>query len=308
MLGIRFHWRMVLAMCLVVAAAGCLLICGGSLWGTRPTAEASAVPTPDFIAAAMRNQALASIEMKYSAVGGTTKGHYIRTSDALSLTKTFTDSSDVERGSYDFAARETRKLQTKSDGSNSGTTQTPWLGSPFATLSLHDPVLFVLFGGTEGPRPLYEWIPSGHVLEDREDVDGHLCWRIDISESVEGMVQYSIWADPDAGFCPRRIMMTGPDANKGPTIVNFQDYKELSPGVWFPMKHVNEYSTMVTPEKITLGPRPLRPTGTFERRTATCVVNEATAGKTFSKDSLLVHFPSGTKLYVNSSKQAVTVP
>ena len=306
---ITFHWgRTVPAICLVVMVAGCLLIYGASLWVSRSTAEASVVPTPDFIAAAMRNQALASIDIKCSPVVGVNKSHYIRTSDALSLTNTSTDNSDVHKASYDFASRETRTLVRKSDGSNSGTTKTPWLGDPFATLSCHDPVLFVLLWGTEGPRPLHEWIPSGQVLSEKEDVDGHLCWRVDINQPVEGMTRYSIWADPEIGFSPRRIMMTGIDTSKGPTIVTYRDYKELSPGVWFPMKQVNEYSTISFPEEITLGGRALAPTGTVERKTTTYVVSEATAGKTFSKDEMLVHFPSGTKLLVNASTQPVTVP
>lgn len=313
---ITFHWgRTVPAIFLVVMVTGCLLIYGASLWVSRSTAEASVVPTPDFIAAAMRNQALASIDVKFASIGSVAKCHYIRTSDALSMTMAFTDTNDVHKASYDFATRETRTLQTKSDGSNSGTTKTPWLGDPFANLSFHDPVLFVLGWGMEGPRPVYEWIPSGNVRSEKEGIDGHLCWRIDIEQPVEGMAQYSVWADPDIGFCPRRIMMTSVDDDRGPTIVSFLDYRELSPGVWFPMKQVNEYSTISIPKgtraRIDAVGSPDQSSTiplTLERRTSTYVGSEATADKTFPKDSLLVHFPSGTKLFVNSSTQPVTVP
>ena len=307
--------RIIPLACFVAVASACFLTYAAGVWGPKSEAEAAVVPTPDFMAAAMRNQASASIDAKYSTVGNVTKSHYIRTSEAISVTNTFTNSSEVNKASYDFATRETRALQTKSDGSNSGTTKTPWIGDPFATLSFHDPVLFVLPWGTEGPRPLYEWIPSGQVVSEKEDVDGHLCWRVDINQPVEGMTQYSVWADPEIDFCPRRITMTSADANQGQTIISFRDYKELSPGVWFPMKQVNEYPTISIPEGASVGigaagssSSPSTVPTAIERRTSTYVASEATAGKTFSKELLLVQFPSGTKVYVNSSTKPVTVP
>lgn len=316
MFRIRFRrGRIIPLACILLVAAGCLVTYTVTAIGTKSTAEASVVPTADFMAAAMRNQAAHTVEVDYGSQSGQIKYHYIRSPLALSITKTFVGSGEVHKGSYDFATRETRLLRTEKSGEHSGTSRTSWLGDPFARQNLLDPVFFVLPWGSNGPRPLYERISAGSVAADKEEIDGHACWRVDLPPEPAGITGYSVWVDPDIGFCPRRIMMTEAESGKGPTIISFQDYQEISSGVWFPMKQVNEFSTISIPEGTTVGIRavgaPIPTSGiprAFERKTNTYVADKATAGKTYSKESLLVQFPSGTKVHVNSSTKPITIP
>ena len=208
-------------------------------------------------------------------------------------------------------------LNTKENGTHSGSVLRPWLGAPFAAPGLFDPVLFVLPWGTEGPRPLYERILSGDVLPEQEEIDGHPCWRVDLTQP---RVRHSIWVDPDVGYCPRRIEIV-PAGDEGPMaikVISYQDYTELAAGIWFPMKHVLEFPVAPSPEGTTASvqPAPGYPDSLneanivplTERKTETRIASEATAGKVFPKDALLVKFPSGTKVRVNYSSELVTIP
>lgn len=326
------------AICLAVitvitgTAVCCLLVYAGGMWGAKAVADTPApdaggnsaqgstndvpVPTAQFIAAALRNQASASIKVKYSLSDSLTY-EYIRTPEALAMTETFLKSGDVTRASYDFAARENRQLETRRDGTAIGRVGT-WLADPFVNQDLLDPVLFVLPWGMEGPRPLYEWVPLGRVLPQQESVDGHPCWRLDLTAPAPVMQSYSIWVDPQVGFCPRQIEFVFTDSRRGPTVIKFQDYRELASGIWFPMKQVAEFparrvsSSSAGKTVFTLVPATPTPSAemvTDEGRTqSTRTATEATAGNTFSKDSLLVKFPSGTKVYVGGSSTPVTAP
>jgi len=287
------------------------------MWETRVAAEVASaerpIPTADFIAAAMKSQASASIEVRYS-LGGL-KYHYIRTPEALSMTETYSDSGDVKQSSYDFSARETKTLTTKEDGTRTGTVLRPWLGDPFHSPSLLDPVLFVVPWGAEWPRPLYERISSGVVLPEQEEIDGHPCWRVDMTQPTNHK-RCSIWVDPDVGFSPRRIEIVPTNEDKGPSVISFKEYKELAPGIWYAMKQVSEFSTSL-PEgttSVVLGAggdsSKSADTGpiTWRRMTHTRTASEASTGKSFSKSSLLVEFPSGTKVFVNHAYEPIIVP
>lgn len=319
--------QIVLATILAIAIGGWMLIYGVRLLGAKARADTApsqgtstdihassgqdGAPTADFIAAAMRHQVTASIEVKYS-LSDSVDYHYTRTPEARSMTLRFLNKGDEQQASYDFATRETRVLETSKGGAVSGTILSPWLGDPFVSQDVLDPVLLVLPWGAEGPRPLHEWVPSGEVLSKREDVDGHSCWRIDLVRPAERMDRYSIWVDPNVGFCPRRIEIT-PSGQRGPTVINYRDYRELAGGVWFPMKQVNEFPAVSGPEgknavSSTKGGQLNTPVITLGRKATTFVASEASAGKTFSKDSLLVQFPSGTKVRVNFSSVPVTMP
>lgn len=322
MSGVRANKRWtILVSCFAIIAGGYLIARHPVMWETKAAAEAAGtqqtVPTAEFIAAAMKNQALANIEVKYSSGSGHYKYHYIRTPDALSMTQTYSHKSDVMRSSYDFAAKETKVLESKGDGMRAGTVQTPWLGDPFVGQDLLDPVMFVLPWGAGGPRPLYEWIASGVVLSEQEEIDGHLCWRVDMIQPRSHVERYSIWVDPDVGFSPRRIEIVSTDEGKGPTVIDFKEYRELVPGIWYPMKNVNEFSTVLLPEgtnSLTLyveGESPsITDTApiTWTRETTTRTASEASAGKSFAKSSLLVEFPSGTQVFVNNSSEPITAP
>ena len=302
------------ALCLLVIVASCLLMRTTGMWGSGASADTTiSAPAVDFIAAAMKNQAATSIEVEYM-LSDFLKFHYIRTPEALSMTLTSPDSGDVRRASYDFAARETRTLETKQDATTTGRVTTAWLGDPFTNGDVLDPVMFVLLWGNEGPQPLYERISSGQVLPQQEDVDGHQCWRVEVATDVGGIltVRSSVWVDPDVGFCPRRIQVNNIDAKREPTVISFRDYREPSRGVWFPMKQDYEFTEVRfassgikalsdPPEK------PETPT-ILGRKTRTITASKVTAGGKFAKDSLLVKFPSGTKVYVNSSNTPEIVP
>jgi len=260
----------------------------------------SDAPSVEFIAAALRNQESAVIEVKYSeSEFGVSaepaidwlKTHYIRTPEVLWATQTWMVSSrEVREASYDFSTRENRRLTTLQDGSHIGRVETE-VSEPFTNLDLVDPVRYPLYWywSEEGPRPLSGWVLQGRVLPEQEDIDGHRCWRVDVVEPLPGLEKYSIWLDSTIGFCPRRVDVISADRT---IVARFQDYRELAGGIWFPMKQVNEGDA-----------------GDSRKYTSVMTVSEVNAGKTFSKESLLVKFPSGTKLYVGAtSTTSVTVP
>jgi hypothetical protein len=129
--------------------------------------------------------------------------------------------------------------------------------------------------------------------------------------------RYSIWVDPDVAFSPRRIeiVSTEDDDRGGPNVIDFEEYRELAPGIWYPMKHVNEFSTVSLPEgasgKFSVDGSSVNTdttTVTWTRKTHTHTASEASTGKSFAKDSLLVKFPSGTKVFVNDSPEPITSP
>ena len=271
---------------------------GGIHSSSESAPTVSDTPSAEFIAAALRSQESAVIEVKYSkSTYGLSdepaihwlKTHYIRTPEVLWATQTWMVSSrEVQETSYDFATGENRRLTTRQDGTHVGRVETE-ISDPFTNLDLLDPVRYPLYWDEAGFRPLSGWVLRGCVLPEQEDIDGFNCWRVDVAEPMRGIQRYSIWVDPNIGFCPRRVEMATGERSV-PTAAKFQDYRELAGGVWFPMKQVNEGDA-----------------GGGKRYTSILTVSEANAGKTFPKDSLLVKFPSGTELYVGRTATTPTI-
>jgi len=76
---------------------------------------------------------------------------------------------------------------------------------------------------------LYGWIKSGKVSEKMESVCGHECWKVEVSDIGDCVMQrYQFWLDPAIGFNPRRIRMDGKmsfDINIT-YLVDMEDYTE----------------------------------------------------------------------------------
>ncbi len=280
-----------------IAVAACvgLLICTltGALVWNRVARVSVEPPTPYFIAAALEHQEAASgngLEVNYSTTSGradkvsTMRVHYIRTPEVLFAEENFPNLKRV-RYSYDRVAREERSIVTSLRSTTdikpgmriprvSGHV-TGFLTSPFTNTNFIETTRAVLQDGL-----ICDVIGSGTVHAHREDVDGHLCWRVDVSSShPEASTKYLVWVDSEIGYCPRQIKIVRtslPDQ-----VIKFQDYVDLGSGVWFPRHHTVDLDDGDGP--------PLH----VESHVADAAIN-----KTFPKESLLVEFPSGTRVDV----------
>lgn len=102
--------------------------------------------------------------------------------------------------------------------------------TPLSFASVPDPVLYNLPAGE-----LIDLIGGGTVSPNRENIDGHECWRVDIVPGNESYKThtYTVWIDPNVGFCPRLIE----ERREGVVFlrVSFSDYTNIGSRTWFPM-------------------------------------------------------------------------
>ncbi|MBI2844233.1 MAG: hypothetical protein HYX78_12605 [Armatimonadetes bacterium] len=211
------------------------LICFGAI-GFHVFAQ-SQVPTAEFLAAGLRNQEIESgqsLEVKYTTTivkdqtspGEPTKKvmvDYIRTPSTIYIDRAVYKSTDGATGtpefrrkvSYDRAKDEYRALQVI----ETGQTVSLKTGLPLIDLST-DSVETTWYMFDE--ERITKLVTAGQVV-GQEEVDGALCYRVDVPEKC------SVWIDPEIGFCPRRI-------TRNSRQVDFKDYREIRSGAWFPMQ------------------------------------------------------------------------
>ena len=277
----------------VVIASGCCM----------PAVGAEA-PDAAFIAAALQQQENASIDVVFTTSDKPTVApdakevtdfmecHYIRTSEALWIKEKFNVSSkEVAESSYDRASKEQRALTTQQDGRmQAHIRRGGLLVGALQLQSLLDPVRYPLSYSLErSAQFLYEWVKYGQVSPEREVVNGHSCWKLEIANATRTAEKLEIWVDPDIGYCPRQVDIVRRGIGRIRT--QFDDYTEVKPGVWFPRLQVSD----------------LPASGTSEARIITNRVKELKGG-VFDKASLLVKIPSGTPMYIDDATEPITAP
>lgn len=266
-----------------VLILGLLAIVAHLALAPHPSPKASrATPTAEFLAAALRKQEAAcgrSLEVEYTGVwqragsrvpSDYEKAHYVyrRTPAALRLDK-MSGKGVVDIASYDRESREYRRWLAGEGEIGRG------LMSPFCTPEFLGTALYPL-----DDQPLCERIASGSVGDQKEKIDGHYCWRVEIPGHRSGLEKYVVWLDPHIGFCPRRIVYAWTDMQ--PEFISFTDYANLGDGVWFPRKQALSY-------------------GSVDKRGATfTIVNTVTRlsrGRVIPKSDMILAFPSGTRVH-----------
>jgi|GEM_PF-5978660 len=123
-------------------------------------------------------------------------------------------------------------------------------------------------------QALVEALKRGEVADSQETVDGHACWRVVIPSREVKYERFVVWVDPSIGFLPRRIAFVG-DRGRS-SFQSFTNYKQLRPGVWFPMR-MSCWNA-----------------GGPEWYVST--VRQVHTGGALPKDSLKIVFPSGTRV------------
>jgi RNA polymerase sigma factor (sigma-70 family) len=284
---------------------GLVVVVGGSV-GYRTTTRHSdanasrssaAVPNAAVIAQAMRIQEEAcgpSLEVLYTVDIGNQPPdqpqrryvrHYIRTPDVLwveNRTEKLNPGAggwvmrDETMYSYNKRSRELREVIYDTGGApvregRESNGVAPGLVPGLTQLNFVETVARYL----GGERPLYETVNSGIVAAELESVDGHRCWKVEIPKASDG-THYTIWVDPEIGFCPRRIDCMVSD--RVYARISQSDYRSLSRGVWFPMRQE------------AVGGNPLGRTRTI------CYVTEAAAGRAIPAEEVAVAFPPDTRI------------
>lgn len=283
---------------LAAVAVGCLAAIIYNGIGSASSSVTGGLTT-EFIAASLRDQeaaAGASLDVKYSETvstegSGTTvwKWRYVRTPEALQAERE-DPRGVVERESYDRATGEWRLLQTRPDGRVGGRVR-DGLRGVFLQQDLLETTRYPLPVGMTQKVALVDWVERGQLSEQTEDIDGHQCWRVEVTDSSlpQAVTKYVLWLDASMGFCPRRIDIVW--AERPPKVITFDDYKEIRPGFWFPGQMVLQGTT-----------------NGGAKNTVVCKVEEVTAGTAIPKETLIITFPSGTPIQVGDPAVQIHQP
>jgi len=221
---IRLFWRSLVR---VVATI--------SLSAILPATFAADAPSPEFISLALREQLTRSpVEIAYihTASGEpetVARFRYARSRQVQFLEGKPEDSNDdrASRIWFDADAGSSKSLYTDENGTVKGRIDLGRRNTQLAFADLPDPVLYNFPAGT-----LMDLARSGSVSTERETINGHLCWRVEISPTSLQHHRYVAWLDSEVGFCPRRVE-TYADAGRC-IVALFSSYVNLGKDVWYP--------------------------------------------------------------------------
>lgn len=191
-------------------------------------------PSAEFLRAALVDQLQgASIEVSYDyGFDGkpetVTRFRYLRTQQIQYLSATM--EGQPAFAWFDRTAR-TLRLCGMDQGVRKGLITDSKRSTPLSLASIPDPVLYNLPAGE-----LIDLIGGGTVSPNRENIDGHECWRVDIVPGNKSYKThtYTVWIDPNVGFCPRLI-----EERRECVVflrVSFSDYTNIGSRTWFPMQ------------------------------------------------------------------------
>jgi hypothetical protein len=294
----KVMWQSPIQRILMLLTAGAIgLACGMPAVGAEP-------PDVAVIGAALQQQENASVDVVFRTserpvdtpnapeAKDFIEYHYIRTPDVLWLRETFnTGSKEVMESSYDRTSREHRSLTTQQDGRKQANIRHGVVVGGLQQQSLMDPVRYPPGMRINPPaRWLYEWIKYATVGAEMEGVNGHSCWKLVIPDPTPHCEKFEIWVDPDIGFCPRQVDILRKGI--GRVRAQFDDYTEITPGVWFPRLQVLD----------------LPKTQGMGATIQTNRVKELKGGGTYPKETLLVKIPSGTRLYIDDATEPIAAP
>jgi len=223
-------------------------------------------PSPEFIAAAMRDQEKPGMavqityDLQTSHVDKKTQQEvalaferrYIRTLDFITTDERRTTNSPLVA----FKSERIRTSFNRNTGEYREMTENyagPWGRIEHTANNAPD---FPAFGSLNmesvvwhfGSEPLYGIVQSGTV-SGKEEVDGCDCWKIVKCYGKDNVQQRVICVDPKIGFCPRRmdLVIHGDVVHR----IVLRDYKEVAPGVWFPTEQLGGTKLGDTPLTLT---------------------------------------------------------
>ncbi|MDO8585610.1 MAG: hypothetical protein Q7T82_01080 [Armatimonadota bacterium] len=257
------------------------------------------VPTADFIAAAMKSQIAArgeSLQAEYTvraAVDRTVgeqkryKYTYVWTPTTVFVKIGYESSDDgsnwvryaTKITSFDVEKVRHRMLRTTTSGTSIGRDHTEAPGDDWCTLDKMETGWRYLVD-----KPLCEAIKGGTVSEQKEAIDGHDCWRVDVPFGPSAM--WHVWCDPALDFCPRRIDVGTGETH--PFSLEISEYSQTD-GVWFPHKQVLK---TVTPDSA---------------YQSVSTLDSMVVRQSVPASKLTVEFPSGTTVMVGDSKHSTRV-
>lgn len=257
-------------------------------------------PDIGFVVAALKNQLHASgktLEVTYqyqykNAAGDVLEVKYTRTPTRVMFIE-IEGPRMVEQSSYNPTTVEVRRYELlKANGRQVGSISNE-LGYPLGVGGIAmDPVLLSVWEGL-----LLDKIGRGVMADSMESIDGHPCYRIDITPTDTEYEPYTVWVDPKIGYCPRQIVKHV----EKPTVVKLSDYIDLGDGIWFPKKIVYAAYWPIVRKKF---PKTI-PSDTVEL--AWTAINVRLV-ETDSANPPIVQFPSGTKVTDEIAGTTFTVP
>ena len=258
------------------------------LWACGPLASAGEAPSLDFVRAALQKQATATVEVSYtldSDVPATVR-RYIRSADVLYRKDRLQEVSSERSGVEGIL-----NLRAKSEGAGGeprgavltirpNVTYDGWL-----VTDRIDPVLLPILPRPDDSRTwcLYGWLKYGNVSSTAESIEGHDCWKVEITDTGNSpQKRLQTWLDPSIGFNPRRVMTEAKD-DAWTKVVEFKDYREIAAGIWFPAQQILTTNW---------------PKGGMVDARNVFQATEIHGDRQFSKDELVVKFSPGTKVSV----------
>lgn len=244
-------------------------------------------PNMEFVVAALKNQLHASgktLEATYQyqrAGGSILEVKYTRTPTRVMFIE-LEGEFLAEQSSYNTATGEMRRHERlKATGEHTGLiSDSDDLFNPLRTSWVMDPILYFVWEGF-----LLDTIGSGVMADVMEDVDGHPCYRIDITPLDKEYEPYTVWVDPKIGYCPRQIIKH----RVNPTVAKLSDYTDLGGGIWCPNKIERSVDMPLIRKKF---PRSI-PSDTV---TLISTVKSVRLVETDLQKPPIVEFPSGTKV------------
>ena len=162
---------------------------------------------------------------------------YIRTSEMLYRNGAKDEHSSERNGATESI--DVRMKQVSKDGVVLGGTSLHFPRFAWAGVDRIDHIMFPAFPRKDDPSTtfLYGWIKYGKVVPTQETINGHACWKVDITDTGGSAADHlEVWLDPDLGLCPRRLKMHGRGATAAEftRTVDWDDYVEIANGFWFP--------------------------------------------------------------------------
>lgn len=300
----------------VVVQVACLLLCNAP-------GCASEAPTIDTIMAAFAHQNTATVECSFTMesinapstgvfLGGRPKSaslptrttptpvRYVRSPGALyrvNYRTTGTVEKSSERTNVTHVA-ELRQKRHMPDGTYEGFIDRQAVLGAWVAIDRIETVMYPCHLRRDDPSTgfLYGWIKYGKVSETTELIDGHECWKVDITDTGDCITNHwEIWLDPSVGFCPRRIKGSGTTVSTGDftNVIDSKNFQEIAEGIWFPTEQVLVKNI---------------PDHDIRDRTSIYRATEANGNKTFSEQDLTVQFESGMEVTViNSDGSRTTI-
>lgn len=293
------------------------MMCTAALAATGIAGSAAVVlaepPSPELITAALRQQEIAagaSLDVEYTwgvpdtvdpKVGRTSRRtiHYIRTPDVRFIedrAELYTEAGTYEpqlttTSSYNRKTNECRTLSLHSGNNAKGSGLIHEGDAPgaFGKVEYMETTYYWMVAA-----PLVDGLTHGSVCERPEDIDGHACWKITVPGKAIGLSASNtiyVWVDESIGMCPRRIDSVYDDSKTVDTArMDFQEYGEVAPGVWFP-------NQMIQTVNAANGP-------------VTCCmkVKSVSVGRVVPRVETGVVFPTGTRVTVPGIDAVYTVP